>query len=58
MPYNQSAGFAQRLKAGGVRAELVSVTGGTHALTTPGQRPEPNQIVDRITSVLVTELRR
>lgn len=58
VPYNQSVGFAQRLKAAGVRAELVSVSGGTHALTTPGQRPDPTQITDRITSFLVTELRR
>jgi len=58
VPYSQSAGFAQRLKAAGVRVELVPVIGGTHALGTPGQSLTPNQIADRVNGFLVTELRR
>ena len=58
VPFSQSATFAQRLKAAGVRAELVQVTGGTHALTTPGQSVTPAQITERVATFLVTELRR
>jgi acetyl esterase/lipase len=58
VPFSQSVAFAQKLKAAGVRAELVQVTNATHALTTPGQNLSPDQIADRITSFLVTELRR
>lgn len=58
VPFNQSLGFSQRLQTAGVRAELVPVTGGTHALTTPGQNLTPDQITNRITAFLVGELRR
>lgn len=58
VPYNQSVVFSKRLQAAGVRAELVPVVGATHALTTPGQNLTPDQIADRITTFLVTELNR
>lgn len=58
VPYSQSVGFAQRLKAAGVRAELVPVVGGTHALSAPGQSLTPAQINERVSTFLATELRR
>ena len=58
VPYAQSVSFARRLQSAGVRAELVTVRGGSHALTTPSQSMNPNQIADRIAGFLVTELRR
>lgn len=58
IPYNQSVGFAERLKAAGVAAELVTVTGGTHALNTPGQSITSEQITGLITRFLVLQLRR
>jgi acetyl esterase/lipase len=58
VPYDQSVRFANRLKQAGVPVELVTVTGGDHNLTAPGQNPAPAQLADRIASFLVTELRR
>jgi len=58
VPLEQSVGFTQRLKAVGVRAEMVTVVGGTHGLITPGQNMTPEQINSRIVGFLVTELRR
>ena len=58
VPFSQSVAFSQRLKAAGVRAELVQVTGGTHALTTAGQSLTPAQITERIATFLVSELKR
>ena len=58
VPFSQSVSFTQRLKAAGVRAELVQVTGGSHALTTPGQSIPPAQISNLISTFLLSELRR
>ena len=58
VPLQQSVLFTQRLQAARVRAELVTVTGGSHGLVSPGQSPSPEQITARITTFLVTELRR
>lgn len=45
----QSIGLAQRLQAAGVPAALIEVQGAEHSLTTPGQRPSP----DELTAVIV-----
>jgi len=58
VPYSQSVEFTKRLQAGGVRAELLTVVGGTHALVSALQSITPDQITARITTFLVTELRR
>jgi acetyl esterase/lipase len=58
VPYSQSVNFARLLQTAGVRAELVTVRGGNHALTMPGQEPDPSGITERISTFLVTELRR
>jgi acetyl esterase/lipase len=58
VPYGQSVRFSQRLRAAGVRNELVTVTGGSHALSSRGQSLTPEQITNRISGFLVTELRR
>lgn len=56
VPYSQSVELARRLKAAGVAAELVSVTGGTHALISPSQSPSPEQLATRITTFLAGHL--
>jgi len=58
VPFAQSVAFTKRLQAAGVRAELVTVVGGTHALSSPSQSLTPDQITSRVTNFLVTELRR
>lgn len=58
VPYRQAVTLAQRLKAAGVAAELVTVEGGTHGLVTPGQSVSPEQITVGVTGFLVRELRR
>jgi len=58
VPFSQSVELAGRLKAVGVRAELVPVVGGTHALVSPMQSINPDQITTRIATFLLTELRR
>jgi len=57
-PYDQSVKFANRLKEAGVPVELVTVLGGDHNLTAPGQSLAPAQLADRIAGFLVKELRR
>lgn len=44
----QSATFAQRLNAVGVPVRLVMVSGTGHSMDTPGQRPTPEQVTDRV----------
>ena len=56
VPYSQSVELTRRLKGAGVAAELVTVTGGTHALATPGQSPPPEQISARIATFLAGHL--
>jgi len=58
VPFNQSVEFAARLKAAGVRAELVPVVGGNHILVTPSQSITPVQITTLVATFLKTELLR
>jgi acetyl esterase/lipase len=58
VPFTQSVVFNQRLKAAGVRSELVQVTGGNHALDVPTQSVKPAQITELVATFLVSELRR
>lgn len=56
VPYSQSVELARRLKGAGVAAELVSVTGGTHALLSPSQSPSAEQLTARIATFLAGHL--
>ena len=53
----QSAGLAGRLDAAGVPVTLIEVEGAEHDLTTPGQRPSPEELTARLTGFLTTTLR-
>ncbi|MBO0812836.1 MAG: prolyl oligopeptidase family serine peptidase, partial [Microlunatus sp.] len=44
----QSTTFARRLRAAGVPATLVLVSGTGHSMATPGQQPTPEQVTDRV----------
>ena len=56
IPYSQSVELARKLKSVGVAAELVSVSGGTHALVSAAQSPPAEQVSARITSFLASHL--
>lgn len=53
----QSAKLAQRLQAAGVPTTFIEVEGAEHGLTTPGQRPSPDQLTATVIDFLTTTLR-
>lgn len=53
----QSERLAGRLHAADVPAALIEVGGAEHDLTTPGQRPSPEELTARVTDFLTTTLR-
>ena len=53
----QSAGLARRLDAAGVPATLIEVEDAEHDLTTPGQRPSPEELTATVIDFLTTTLR-
>jgi acetyl esterase/lipase len=53
----QSDRLARRLHTAGVPATFIEVEGAEHGLTTPGQRPSPEELTVTVTDFLTTTLR-
>lgn len=53
----QSARLARRLHAAGVPTTFIEVEGAEHGLTTPGQRPSPDELTATVIDFLTTTLR-